>query len=307
MKILVTGGAGFIGSHIVDKYIIQGHDVVVVDNFSTGFKENLNPKAKCYEADFCSIDFLKIIEQETPDIINHQAGQTLIHVAVKNPVLDAKININGIINLLNGCVENKVKKIIFASSAGVYGQARTMPILEDTPFMPENPYAITKATSEYYIKYFCKEYNIDFTILRYGNVFGPRDTVASDHVITVFTDALLNGTQPVIHWDGEQKKDFVFVEDVASANLCAIDNGNNYVFNIANGIPKTINDIYEKVCQELNIFIKPNYTPKRKGDVKEAYFNIECAIKHLKWMPKINFDIGIKETLDWYKSRYKAN
>ena len=307
MKILVTGGAGFIGSHVVECYIKEGHDVILVDNLSTGKEENIPLKARFYNIDFTSEEFIALIKKEKPELVNHQAGQTLIHVAVERPKLDAKINVLGIINLLKGCIEGNVKKIIFASSAGVYGQASKMPITENTFLKPENPYAITKVVCEYYIKYFCKENDIKYTILRYGNVFGPRDAVASDHVITVFANAFLNDKQPIIHWDGNQTKDFIFVNDVAQANILSLERGANKTFNISSGEPRTINEIYNIISDYLNIAAPPVFGNKRKGDVREAYFNIAKANEQLLWKPKNSFNIDLKRTLDWYKIFFNDN
>ena len=307
MKILVTGGAGFIGSHIVEHYIEAGHEVILIDNLATGKEENIPAGAKFYNIDFTSKQFLELMNEEKPEIVNHQAGQTLIHVAVETPKLDARINVLGIINLLTGCIEANVKKVIFASSAGVYGQAFKMPITEDTSLQPENPYAITKVVCEYYIKYFCKENNIEYTILRYGNVFGPRDTVASDHVIAVFANAFINGKQPIIHWDGNQTKDFIFVEDVALANVLALEKGTNKTFNISSGKPRTINEIYNIISDYLGVKKDPVFGDKRKGDVREAYFTIAKANEQLRWKPNNSFKIDLKRTLDWYKKFVNDN
>jgi len=305
MKILLTGGAGFIGSHIAEAYIEMGHDVIIVDNLITGNRNNIPKGARYFKIDFTSIEFIDLIDQERPNLVNHQAGQTLIHVAVEKPYLDAKINVLGIINLLKGCIKGKVDKIVFASSAGVYGQASKMPITEDTKLMPENPYAITKVVSEHYIRYFCKEHNINYTILRYGNVFGPRDTIASDHVITVFTNAFLNKKIPVIHWDGKQTKDFIFVKDVASANVSAINKGDNNIFNISSGIPRTINEIYKFISDYFKNTLDPMFGDKRKGDVREAYFNITKAKEQLDWRPNNRFISDLENTIDWYSKNSK--
>lgn len=303
MKILVTGGAGFIGSHVVNAYIDAGHQVIVVDNLATGKMENIDRRAVFNQMDFCSPEFRELVLRERPQIINHHAGQTLIHVSTRDPLFDAEVNVKGMIRLLQTCVEAGVGKVIFASSAGVYGQALRMPITENTPFQPENPYAITKSACEYYLRYFSSETGLRYSILRYGNVFGPRDGVASDHVITIFASVLLADRQATIHWDGEQKKDYVYVKDVAHANLLALSRGDNQVFNVAAGIPRTVNQIYASIAKFLAIKKEPVYGPKRRGDVHEAYFDISYARKELGWQPGTSFDEALGVTIEWFKQR----
>lgn len=307
MKTIVTGGAGFIGSHVVDEYVSAGHHVIVVDNLVTGKVDNVNSNAIFHEMDFCSQDFRQLVLKTQPDVVNHHAGQTLIHVSTRDPILDAEVNVLGMIGLLQTCVEAGVRKVVFASSAGVYGQAARLPITEETPFSPENPYAITKVACEHYLRYFSKDAGLCYTVLRYGNVFGPRDQVGSDHVITVFASHLLRGVGPVIHWDGSQAKDFVFAKDVAVANRLALDAGDNQAFNVASGVPITVNEIYGHVTDMLGVHVEPAYGPKRRGDVREAYFDVSKSRRVLGWHPHTSFSEALSVTLDWFRGNLRPD
>jgi len=238
LKILVTGGAGFIGSHVVDGYIKAGHDVVVVDNLFTGKRENINPEAKFYEIDIRSKGLEKIFEREKPLIVNHHAAQISVPVSVENPIFDAEVNIIGLINILQACVKYGVKKIIFASSGGaIYGEAQEYPTSEKYPPLPLSPYAITKLTSEYYLEFYRHQYRLNYTILRYANIYGPRQIPKGEAgVVAIFIENLLSGRPSVIyHFPDEpdgMARDYCYVEDVVKANILVLKNGSNEIFNI---------------------------------------------------------------------------
>ena len=307
MKILVTGGAGFIASHIVDRLIELGHTVMVVDNLATGYRENVNPSARFYEMDVRDPEFARLILAERPEVINHHAAQTMVRVSTERPHYDAQVNVLGIINLLTAASQAGVRKVIFASSGGtVYGTCQHLPITEAEPFAPESPYGISKAASEYYLRYFCSNTGVHYTALRYANIFGSRDTISSEHVITVFAKRLLQGLPPVIHWDGEQAKDYLYVDDVVEANVLALDRGDDQAFNIGSGKPVSVNAIYRLLVELTGVAIKAEHSPKRVGDVRLFYFDCSKAARELGWTPRVSFKDGVTRTLDWFRQTLAA-
>lgn len=305
-KIIVTGGAGFIGSHIVDRYLELGHEVIAVDNLATGFAKNVNPDARFHEIDVRSTEFAQLILSERPEVINHHAAQTKVQTSNEQPDYDADVNILGIINLLRSAAAAKVRKVIFASSGGtVYGTCDRLPISESEPFSPQSPYGISKTTSEFYLRYFAANWNVNYTALRYANIFGPRDTISSEHVITVFISRLLEGKTPIIHWDGEQAKDYVFVDDVAAANVLALDRGDNEAYNIGFGQATSVNTIYRQLVSVSGIDITPEYGPKRMGDVRLFYLDSSKAKRDLGWRPQVTLANGLDRTFAWYQAAYE--
>ncbi len=302
MKILVTGGAGFIGSHIVDRYIELGHDVIVVDNLATGSKANVNPNAHFFPLDVRSSEFAELIRTEQPQVINHHAAQTLVRISTEQPVFDADVNVLGIINLLQAAAEAGVRKVIFASSGGtVYGVQDKLPITEDTPFAPQSPYGISKTASEFYLRYYAANWGVAYTSLRYANIFGPRDTVSSEHVITVFATQMIRGETPTIHWDGEQAKDYLYVGDVVNANVQALTKGDNEAYNLGAGQPISVNTIFKLIRDILDVDVEPRFGPKRMGDVRLFYLDSSKAQRELDWRPQAPFLDALTETVHWYR------
>ncbi len=306
MKILVTGGAGFIGSHIVDQLVAAGHDVAVVDNLwdhGGGKENNLNPKAKFYRADITDETALtQIFDEVKPEIVSHQAAQASVAISTQNPQLDARVNILGLLNVLTNCTRVGVKKIIFASSGATYGTPVRNPVDEEVPQRPESPYGITKMTTEYYLRYWHEANGLDFTALRYGNVYGPRqDPNGEAGVIAIFAKRFLNNEGVRIDWDGEQRKDYVYVEDVAHANVLALEHGNNDIFCIGAGNPVSVNEIYDLLAKITGN--KPEITraPKRPGDIYLTYFNSSKAERILGWKPQANFEEGVRATVDYFR------
>lgn len=303
-KILVTGGAGFIGSHLVDRYLELGHDVIAVDNLATGYRANVNPAARFYQVDVRDGEFARLIALERPEIINHHAAQTMVRVSTEQPEYDAQVNVLGVINLLRAAAEAGVRKVIFASSGGtVYGTCRRLPITEKEPFAPESPYGISKAASEYYLRYYAANGGPCYTALRYANIFGPRDTISSEHVITVFIHRLFAGLPPVIHWDGEQAKDYLYVDDAVEANVLALERGDNQAYNIGSGRPVSVNAIYRLLVEVTGIRIAPEHGPRRTGDVRLFYFDCSKAAAELGWRPRIPFEEGLARTVAWYRAQ----
>jgi UDP-glucose 4-epimerase len=306
MKILVTGGAGFIGSHIVDQCIAAGHEVAVVDNLweeGGGKKSNLNSKARFFRADITNeAELTRIFDEVKPEIVSHQAAQHSVAVSTKNPQLDARVNVLGLLNVLTNCVRVGVRKITFASSGATYGTPVRLPIDEETPQRPESPYGITKMVTEHYLRYWQEAYGLTYTALRYGNVYGPRqDPNGEAGVVAIFAKRFLAHEPVRIDWDGEQRKDYVFVEDVARANVIALERGDNDIFCIGTGRAVSVNEIYN-VLTEITGY-KPEITraPKRPGDIYLAYFDSGKAKRILGWEPSVTFEEGTKATVDFFR------
>ncbi len=301
-RILVTGGAGFIGSNVVDEYIKQGHKVVIVDNLFSGKKENINKEAKFYKMDIRDKKILNILKKEKIDIINHHAAQISVPDSVKNPAFDAEINILGTLNLLQCAKEAKIKRFIFISSGGtVYGANAKLPATEDMPVTADNPYGISKVTGEHYVRFFSNQYNIRYVILRYSNVYGPRQIPHGEAgVVSIFINKILKNEPPVIFGRGKCIRDYVYVGDIARANVLALTNATNEAVNIGTGIKTDVNKLYSIICKVTDFNKKPIMGPYREGDILANYLDIKKANKVLKWQPEINLEEGIKRTYNFF-------
>ena len=320
-KILVTGGAGFIGSHLVDALIERGYKVVVIDNLSTGKKENLNPaffkkskvsaKAKFYKVDICSPKVSEIFAKEKPEIVFHLAAQINVRKSVEDPISDAKTNILGSLNIIKSFIReigvqslehSRNSKFIFASSGGaIYGKVQKIPTPENYLPNPISPYGIAKLTIERYLKFYKETFGLNFISLRFANVYGPRqDPKGEAGVVSIFIDKILKRERPIIFGSGNQTRDFVFVEDVVSALLKAIEyQGNKEVFNIGTGIETSINELEELISKIIDKKIQPKFEPAKPGDLKRSCLDISLAKKELKWKPKYNLENGLKKTIKW--------
>jgi len=302
-RILITGGAGFIGSHVADVFIKKGHKVVIIDNLSRGTKKNVNKNAKFYQLDILSPRLKRIFHIEKPDILIHHAAQINVRDSIIDPKLDSRINILGSINLFKIAAKAGIKKIIYASSGGaVYGEPKYLPPDEAHPIDPLSPYGVSKYSAELYLKYFSKIFGFSYIILRYSNVYGPRqDPKGEAGVISIFINKLLNKESPIIFGDGKQTRDFINVLDVAKANYLAYKFNKNDVFNIGTGKETSVLEIYEKLKEILKINIKPQFAPALTGEVRRIYLDIKKAKRLLKFNPKISLKEGIKMTINWVK------
>jgi UDP-glucose 4-epimerase len=298
VKVLVTGGAGFIGSHIADLLLVTGHDVAVVDNLTTGKRANLDPRARFYEVDIVSSDLESVLLAERPEVVFHQAAQMSVKVSTDDPRYDAQVNVLGLINVLEGCAAAGVRKVIFASSGATYGNPRYLPIDEDHPQLPESPYGITKMVAEHYLAYYALDRGLRYTALRYGNVYGPRqDAFGEAGVVAIFIQQLLNGETPLIHWDGEQVRDYVHVADVARANLLAASAGDDRCYCIGTGVGSSVNQIYRAVSDAIGVEVEPRRGPRRPGDLRAAYFVVDRARRELGWEPRVPLHEGLTQTV----------
>src|SRR5438067_4517864 len=306
MKILVTGGAGFIGSHIVDQCIAAGHQVAVVDNLweeGGGKNTNLNPQARFFRVDITDEDSLnKIFDSVQPEVVCHQAAQHSVAVSTKNPKLDAQVNVLGLLNVLTNCTRIGTRKIIFASSGATYGTPARLPIDEEVPQRPESPYGITKLVAEHYLRYWQEANGLSYTAFRYGNVYGPRqDPNGEAGVIAIFAKRFLKHEPVRIDWDGEQKKDYVFVEDVARANLIALEHGENDIFCLGTGKGASVNELYNTLATIIGYKTEIVRAPKRPGDIYLAYFNCAKAERVLGWKPQVTLEEGIEKTVEYFR------
>jgi UDP-glucose 4-epimerase len=303
MKILVTGGAGFIGSNVADRYIGLGHDVVIIDNLSSGKKENINPKAIFYKMDITDKKVRNVFAKHKFDLINLHAAQIDVRKSVEDPIFDANTNIIGLLNMLQNAVKYKVRKVIYISSGGVvYGEPEKMPPSEDYPFHPESPYGITKTVGEYYIRFYAKVHGLKFTALRYSNVYGPRQNPHGEAgVVAIFSNKMLKKEELNIFGDGTQTRDYVFVGDVVEANVLALKKGDNESFNIGTGKRTSVNELYSKLSKISGYTKKPKYLSARKGELAENYLNAQKAKEIIGWTNKMDIDAGLKKTFDWIR------
>jgi UDP-glucose 4-epimerase len=303
MKILVTGGAGFIASHVVDKYIELGHEVVIVDNLSTGRQENINPAAKFYEIDICSPEIEKIFDVEKPDIVNHHAAQISVPKSVIDPLLDAKINAMGFLNVLQCCVKHNTSRVINVSSGGaIYGEATEYPTTESYSPKPLSPYAIHKYLSEIYLHYYHEAYGIKYVTLRYANVYGPRQIPTGEAgVVSIFIETLLNNKTPYLFAYPEDPdgmiRDYVYVQDVVKANIVALDCIPNDAYNIGTGIETTTGMLLGEICHQLNKEYNPIKAPPRPGDIRQSCLDNTKANKIMGWVPEFTLTDGLKKTI----------
>ncbi len=316
MKILVTGGAGFIGSNVVDAYIDQGHEVAVVDNLYSGKWENINPEATFYLMDIRADEFMKVLEKEKPDVINHHAAQISVPASVEDPRFDTSVNVQGFVNLLECARAADIKKIIFISSGGaIYGEAREYPTTEKYPPQPLSPYAIAKAVSEDYLAFYNHQYGLNYTVLRYANVYGPRQIPHGEAgVVAIFMDRLLNHEPcTLFHFEDEPEgmiRDYVYVGDIVKANIKALEAGDGMAFNIGTGIEtrtrRLFDEIYRAVASKRSIpseLSVPESKSARGGDLTRSCLNVELARKVLGWEPETDLETGLEKTLAWRLSQ----
>ncbi|HDQ44312.1 MAG TPA: NAD-dependent epimerase/dehydratase family protein [bacterium] len=302
MKILVTGGAGFIGSHIVDSFIGQGHDVVVADNLTTGQTKNLNPKAAFYLMDIRAAELGKLFEQERPDAVCHQAAQMDVRKSVADPLYDADVNIRGTLNLLQNCVKNGVGKFLFASTGGaIYGEQEAFPCDESHPTRPVSPYGVAKQTVERYLHYYQVEYGLTYSILRYANIYGPRQNPAGEAgVVAIFADRLLRGRQPVINGDGKQTRDYTYVGDVARANLLCLARRENEIFNIGTGMETDVNTLFHMLNEITGGKAKEVHGPAAPGEQRRSVISSQKAGEKIGWEPETDLRSGLRETVAFF-------
>ena len=303
-KILVTGGAGFIGSHVVDLFIAQGFEVVIVDDLSTGRASNLNPAAKFYKMDIRDPKIREVFETEKPDYVSHHAAQMDVRRSVAQPLFDADVNILGSINLIEAAKAVTLKRFIYISTGGaVYGEPERVPVEETDPINPICQYGASKHTVEHYLFMYHYNYGLKYTVLRYPNVFGPRqDPHGEAGVVAIFTGKMMAGEQVVINGDGEQTRDYVYVGDCARANLLAATVEHKPgIYNIGWGLPTSVNDIFSALAKVTGYTHPAQNGPAKVGETRHIYLNAAKAKKDLGWVPTISLEEGLTRTVEYFK------
>lgn len=317
MQTLVTGGAGFIGSTLVDRLLADGHDVVVVDNLVSGNLDNLADARALYgeriefvEIDIRSDQVVEVIAEREPEVIFHLAAQADVRVSVANPVYDAEVNVLGSLKIMEGALRAGTRKIVFASSGGtIYGEPEpeALPVGEDHPQRPVSPYGVAKKVVNDYLFAFQQLHGLDFTSLALANVYGPRqDPHGEAGVVAIFAGRLLSGEGCTIFGDGEQTRDFVYVDDVVDAFVRAIDRGSGLVFNIGTGTETSVNALYEAMARAAGVADDAVHADARPGELARSSLDPTLAGKELGWVPAVSLPDGVQRTLDWFAERLQA-
>ena len=302
-KIMVTGGAGFIGSHVVDVFVNAGYDVVVVDNLSSGRRSNLNPAAKLYEVDIRSPELEDVFKKETPDFVSHLAAQVDVRRSVADPLLDADINILGSIRLIELARKYAVKKMVYISTGGaVYGEPEYLPCDEEHPVNPICQYGISKHAIEHYLYLYEALYGLKYVVLRYPNVYGPRqDPNGEAGVVAIFTGQMLQGKPVTINGAGDQERDFVYVGDCARANLMAIESEATGIFNLASGVGTSVSELAAVIKEVTGYALEPTHGPARLGETHKIYLTAEKAGQVLGWEPTVSLRAGLEKTAEFFR------
>lgn len=303
MKILVTGGAGFIASQVADALIDEGHRVFIVDDLSTGFEKNINAKATFIKANICDLDLSRLFEKEKFDLINHHAAQMDVRRSVGDPIFDANINILGTINLLKNTVNTGVKKFMFASTGGaVYGEQKYFPADEEHPSNPLSPYGISKLAVEKYLYFYKTQYDLNYTILRYANIYGPRQNPFGEAgVVAIFSSKLLKGEQPVINGTGKQTRDYVFVGDVVKANLLTLNDNESEIYNIGTGTETDVNQLFALLNKITGKQKEEKHGPAAPGEQMRSVITSDKIFKKFNWRPSTSLEEGLKKTVEYFE------
>ena len=305
MNILVTGGAGFIGSHIVKAYIDAGHSVSIIDDLSTGEMKLVNPEASFYKLDIQSPEVKNVLEKEKISVINHHAAQISVIESVVDPLLDANSNIIGTLQLLQNAVSLGIEKFIFASTGGaMYGEQKIFPASENHPCQPLSPYAISKLCAEYYINYFGTRHGLNTTVLRYSNVYGPHQNPHGEAgVVAIFCQRLMEGLPPLIYGDGEQTRDFIYVRDIARANNLALEPECKGVFNVGTGKETSVNYLTKVLIKISGTDLTIEYNPARNEEQRRSSIDSRKLLKRFGWEPCVSLEKGLVETFDYFKNK----
>ncbi len=303
VKALVTGGAGFIGSHLVDRLLADGYQVAIIDNLRGGHLQNLNQAAAFYQADITQPGVEEIFSREQPELVFHLAAQTSVVQSTQNPVDDVSVNVIGTLRMLEASRRQGIDKFIFSSTGGaMYGDPADNPCSEETPPNPISPYGLSKRVTEEYVALFHRLYRLNYTILRYGNVYGPRqDPHGEAGVVAIFAQAMLEGRQPRIFGDGEQERDFIYVADVVESNIQAIHRGSHRIYNIGSGESSSVNRIFQSLKADLGYQQEAEHRPRRPGDVHKIYLECSKARKDLDWSPQVDLEDGLRRTLAYFR------
>jgi UDP-glucose 4-epimerase len=302
MKVLVTGGAGFIGSHVSDRLIDAGVEVVVLDNLSSGKRESVHPRARLYDADVCGEGVRSLFEQERFDCVAHHAAQMNVRRSVDDPVFDARVNILGSLNLLQAAVATRVKKFVFASTGGaIYGEQLAFPADETHQTCPMSPYGVAKLAVEKYLAFYEQVYGLPYAALRYANVYGPRqDPHGEAGVVAIFSQRLLAHEPAIINGDGEQTRDFIYVEDVVRANVLAVTTELRGIYNVGTGIETSVNALYALVAKHAGATQEPRHGPSKAGEQQRSVLDCRKLQATTTWRPTVALDEGLQHTVAFF-------
>ena len=306
MRVLVTGGAGFIGSNTVDRLVADGHAVSVVDNLVTGFRDQVHPLARFHEVDITEERALdRVFAEERPEAVIHLAAQMDVRVSTREPAYDAKVNILGSLNVITCAVAHGARKIVYASSGGaIYGEPEDLPVREDHPVRPLSQYGVTKHTVEHYLFLYAHQAGLRYTALRYANVYGPRQNPAGEAgVIAIFGRSLLLGLPCRIFGDGRQTRDYVYVGDVVEANVLALAGADGEALHIGCGVETSVNELYERLSASVGSTRPARHEPERPGEVQRISLDPSLAAERLGWRPKVALQEGLERTLGYLRSR----
>lgn len=302
MRILVTGGAGFIGSNVADRFLELDHEVAVFDDLSTGFQEFVNPRVKFYRGDLADAGAVdRCVADFRPELVDHHAAQIDVRKSVSDPLWDARVNILGSIGLLQACTRHGVRKVVYASTGGaLYGEGRHLPATEDHPVNPESPYGTSKHTVEHYLYLWKLLHGLDYTVLRYPNVYGPRQNPHGEAgVNAIFIGLMLEGKRPRIFGDGTAVRDYLFVTDVVDANVRALTQGSGEMFNLGTGVGTSVNDIVSELQDILGFREGAIHDAARPGEIQRIYLDASRARRVLGWAPRVGFREGLRRTVEW--------
>ena len=305
MKVLVTGGAGFIGSHLVDRLVQEGHEVIIVDNLVTGKRRNINRATRFYKLDIQSWRLERVFRNERPNVVMHLAAQMDVRKSVEDPMFDAQVNILGTLNVLQQAVKHGVRKVVFSSSGGaIYGEQEIYPAPESHVTRPLSPYGLSKLCGEQYLSYYQRSSGLQVVSLRYANVYGPRqDPEGEAGVVAIFIQKMLNNEQAVINGNGRQTRDFVFVEDVVEANLAVMGQETQGTYNVGTGVETSVNDLFRILIKHTGSTCKEVHGPAKKGEQARSVIDNTRMRHELSWEPKADLSEGLKKTVEYFRER----
>jgi len=308
MRILVTGGAGFIASHVADAFVAAGHDVAILDDLSSGRRENLNPKARFYQVDVQDAAVADVFQRERPEVLCHHAAQMDVRRSVADPMFDARVNIVGLLNLLEQGRQHGLRRVLFASTGGaIYGEQDVFPAPETHKTEPLSPYGVAKLASERYLFFYSATYGVSYAALRYANVYGPRQNPHGEAgVVAIFTEKLLRGEQPVINGDGTQTRDYVYVADLVRANLAALQEDFTGAVNLGTGIETDVNALFRLLVPLCGSTAAERHGPAKVGEQRRSVIDNALAQRVLGWRPEVTLETGLRQTVEFFRQRVRS-